>query len=354
MDLKIITEQLGIDSIYNRQFIRSALLDYYPDEKQKTNLLVAACENGVARDIASRTSIPQVDLDRYIARLIDDYGMDEGNAEYVVRSWAEAFDVRIPLARSSQKDERLTKQNGQNTNGIQINGKKYNASEALIIINSMMLQESIAASHVNRNALCSHDKILFRGVSWYSTKTQVEDTLHVHKTSEIGEGLHLHRIGDSENDWIKGNIGVHEWYNCSPVAGYQPYWMLIDLLFPISDDGTIIRDVNAAQLYQAQYDFKSEIQDHVAWYYDMFGKLSKLYGNGIESEDDYYKYSIWKDDNNNIVQLQASKRNKESSIIYMAGDAHERLRLLQAALQIERMQEEDAIRREKANDFSGL
>ena len=143
------------------------------------------------------------------------------------------------------------------------------------------------------------------------------------------------------------------------VAGYESGYTHLFFMQPVNKDGTVDHDPLNAKFYMGTYTIFDNI-DRVSVFNDLSKKLSSLYG------DCYYeKYNentgmirVWKDDNNNIVVLEASGLKYESldsiDICYMSGTAMKDLQILDEALYNESCEIDIQIRADNSDNTDGL
>ena len=204
----------------------------------------------------------------------------------------------------------------------------------------------------------------FRGIPWWSTEEEVEKILY-----PDGASSDLIKYSDEDcyrlegitspsvimgDEHIKG-VGVKIRCKDLKVAGYTPTFMYADFIYPLSEDGLILRDARKAEFYFGWYTFESkDYTDIASLYIDLQGKLIGLYGEASEAEDKYHVRAVWNDPDGNTIQLL---RNTDSTYItlgYIAHDADQRLDEMQAALDAENIAAEAAQREANAGDSSGL
>ena len=71
----------------NRVNFRGILLDYFPAQKVKVNLILNAYDEGIIEAIKSASELDSVFFISWKKRLIDSYGISEENADWTVDYW---------------------------------------------------------------------------------------------------------------------------------------------------------------------------------------------------------------------------------------------------------------------------
>ena len=202
------------------------------------------------------------------------------------------------------------------------------------------------------------DGISFRGIPWYSTLEYTEEQLGI--VSKYKSAGKLYRIdyinsagGYVGSDVVEGDLGCAPSYDLK-VAGYQASSTRACFAFPIVE-GQIVRDLSLAQLYMGYYTFKGDdFGDLTKVYEDLAGKLSHLYGAGVEAESSYYASITWTDKDGNYIRLRINSAASYMTLAYVAGSANQRLDEMAAAYINEKTLEDDALRNENINNTDGL
>src|SRR4051794_31136101 len=78
--------------------LRGLLTDYCPGMKREVNLIVMAAENRLVSDLlGASTSIPWSSLSgRLVSRMVDEMGISESSARWVVDAWGHALGTDSP------------------------------------------------------------------------------------------------------------------------------------------------------------------------------------------------------------------------------------------------------------------
>lgn len=71
--------------------IKAILADMYPEEKMRRNLLAMVVECGLISKIQSSDIVSTQDYSRYQKILIDDYGIEQSNAEWALLTWINVY-----------------------------------------------------------------------------------------------------------------------------------------------------------------------------------------------------------------------------------------------------------------------
>lgn len=75
------------DCVENRNKLRAIVLDYFPTERVKANLIVISFDAGIASSIQSANSIDSILRTRLLKTLTDDYGIADHYAAWTVDFW---------------------------------------------------------------------------------------------------------------------------------------------------------------------------------------------------------------------------------------------------------------------------
>ena len=84
-----------VDVLDDRKRVRAVLLDCFPTERVKANVLVSAYDCGIISAIRDSEIIDDALINRLEKRLITDYAMNSDMAQWAVRFWVEMYGVEI-------------------------------------------------------------------------------------------------------------------------------------------------------------------------------------------------------------------------------------------------------------------
>ena len=84
-------------ALNNRQKLRALLLDYFPDKKKESNILLMVFDEDIFTEIQTINSIDKILMTRYIKILVDNYGINADMAQNGIENWGYAFDIKIKL-----------------------------------------------------------------------------------------------------------------------------------------------------------------------------------------------------------------------------------------------------------------
>ena len=79
----------------NRVNFRGILLDYFPAQKVKVNLILNAYDEGIIEAIKSASELDSVFFISWKKRLIDSYGISEENADWTVDYWCTCYGTAV-------------------------------------------------------------------------------------------------------------------------------------------------------------------------------------------------------------------------------------------------------------------
>lgn len=212
---------------------------------------------------------------------------------------------------------------------------------------------------------CAEDKeITFRGIEWYSSKTDVEENLLENEEISVqrSSSHDIYRISGtyfanvtSGSDRVDEG-GIVGQYKGVKVAGYEIPITYIHYIYPVTDK-KISHDDEQAQMYLIWYPFKSnDFADHVGIHDDLSEKLTGLYGKGKVDKTNakYYTTTTWKDEKGNTILLLINADKNYTSLAYMAAGADKKLDEMKQALKDEAIELEKQQREENANNTDGL
>jgi len=89
------------DCIRNRAKLKGILCDYFPDERLKVNVVLAAFDEGIVDAIEETERLDNMLAVRFIKTLISDYGITEENARFATEYWFAKFGEGV-LEKSNQ------------------------------------------------------------------------------------------------------------------------------------------------------------------------------------------------------------------------------------------------------------
>ncbi len=84
-----------VDVLDDRKRVRAVLLDCFPTERVKANVLVIAYDSGIISAIRDSEIIDDALINRLEKRLITDYAMNSNMAQWAVRFWVEMYGAEI-------------------------------------------------------------------------------------------------------------------------------------------------------------------------------------------------------------------------------------------------------------------
>ncbi len=84
-----------VDVLDDRKRVRAILLDCFPTERVKANVLVSAYDCGIISAIRDSEIIDDALINRLEKRLITDYAINSDMAQWAVRFWVEMYGVEI-------------------------------------------------------------------------------------------------------------------------------------------------------------------------------------------------------------------------------------------------------------------
>lgn len=173
------------------------------------------------------------------------------------------------------------------------------------------------------------DEILFRGIPWGSSITEVDAALREEQGFSDGlymsDEYYMRRWDNIESrfDVIHNDMYASGWHGSdygdddTVVAGYKVGRTQVYCAYGIGEEGTILRDEEDSIFYAASYAF--DVLDFEATYYDLQAKLNSLYGECEETTyegEGYYAsatysgrfnsfemLSVWRGDNDTEVKL---------------------------------------------------
>ena len=93
------------DALDNRQRIRAVLLDFFPDERVKSNVLVIAYDSGIALAIKNRVMLDNTFALRFIKILTSDYAIQNRMAKWAVLYWMKMYGVQVLGKKIDISDE---------------------------------------------------------------------------------------------------------------------------------------------------------------------------------------------------------------------------------------------------------
>lgn len=83
------------DILDNRNRLKAVLLDFFPDERVKANVLLTAYDSGITGELYSAEKINNMFVTRFIKRLLSEYAVQKEMAEWSVKYWIEMYGVQV-------------------------------------------------------------------------------------------------------------------------------------------------------------------------------------------------------------------------------------------------------------------
>ena len=177
--------------------------------------------------------------------------------------------------------------------------------------------------------------IRFKNFDWYTTVSEVSKEINLSYCNTRGVYYPLNNIYLNSN-WFVENGGC-SYKTDLTIAGYIPSETKVCFIYPITDDGIRIEEVNKAELFLVMYSFyssditsRNSVEDPKAVYEDLKAKLNSVYYEETEKQLTYedgdiftgYNTISWKDDKGIIVLCGS---DSSTHLLYYAADANERL-----------------------------
>ena len=206
--------------------------------------------------------------------------------------------------------------------------------------------------------------ITFRGFDWYSTRTEVEKALASNGITDgawmsdrnqimRATGEQIWATNVSGYDHVDGG-GWHAMYSNMTVGGGSPSYSYAYYMYPVSENGTVIKSDDEAQLYFGLYEYKRrDFEELEEVFNDLAAKLSVLYGEYEVVETDYFIRYTWTDSFGNTAKL-VHYPDYFVELAYEAGDAEDKLTILQDALDEEVRISQESERLANAQNTDGL
>lgn len=83
------------DCLSTRTKLRGILADFFPTEKVKINLILNAYDEGIVDGIKKANDLNDVVFNRWKKIVIDNYGISEENADWVIDYWFSEYGVAV-------------------------------------------------------------------------------------------------------------------------------------------------------------------------------------------------------------------------------------------------------------------
>lgn len=83
------------DCISDRMKLKGILADFFPTEKLKINIVLAAFDEGIANEIRSASEIDNLLAGRFVKLLTLDYGISEDYARWATNYWFDNYGVAV-------------------------------------------------------------------------------------------------------------------------------------------------------------------------------------------------------------------------------------------------------------------
>lgn len=96
IDLKTVLREHP-DCISSRTLFRSVLMDIYPNEKRKVNILTSMLECGIVQKIKNRKILNNNEVQAILGQLENEYGTAAIYASNGIKIWADAFGVSVQV-----------------------------------------------------------------------------------------------------------------------------------------------------------------------------------------------------------------------------------------------------------------
>lgn len=97
------------ECIKDRIRFKALLLDFFPTEKLKVNLIMNGFDEGIIRAIDIANELDDLMYSRWVKRLIDNYGVSDENANWTVDYWFKEYGV--DLCNKSYRERKVITEN---------------------------------------------------------------------------------------------------------------------------------------------------------------------------------------------------------------------------------------------------
>ena len=211
----------------------------------------------------------------------------------------------------------------------------------------------------------SKEEIKFRNIEWECSVDEMYEQFPEISLTDSGKGSYMPYWERFEpgngKDTTKFATGIDSigWLRGESltVAGYNVQFVFADFMYELKD-GIVNRDRSHTHFYMAEYSF--EVEDWEGAFTDLQGKLTSLYGEGVETIGQYSNWiaprymnhsMVWEGANNTEVRLAAieSRGGIGIKIIYYKSDSSEQLKALDEAIRQEKIREEQENRTDDKN-----
>ena len=193
--------------------------------------------------------------------------------------------------------------------------------------------------------------IKLRGIGWYTSRAEVMNAFESQgMTAFRSRDIEAHIIfnpsdsAEYENRVIDEGGGCNVTFYSAVIAGYETY-ITTSFIYPIQEDGTLLKSDDEAQLYEGEYSLRLEDGlDLKVVFEDLKSKIASLYGEfSLDQEENSNDITaIWEDPEGNMILLSLLGNSEPNSFYrvclkYVANHAQERFEEVKAALEAEEL-----------------
>ena len=154
--------ELFPDCVTTRVKLRGILSDFFPTEKMKVNLILNAYDEGIVDDIKSKKELDSIMFGRWKKIMIDNYGINEENAEWVIDYWFSKYGVVVCKKIYNKREEKFSSSKKYNPVSTDASKKSFLTAEGFIDLEKMIAGEKFPKNNLEINdILGSEVKIKF-------------------------------------------------------------------------------------------------------------------------------------------------------------------------------------------------
>ena len=101
------------DALSDRKRLQALLLDFFPQDRRKRNLLMIVFDDGIVGEMRSLGQMDKMTLHRFVRSIEQGYDIRTKSAEAAILAWAKAMNLSVDDDKDGQREEAAASADGQ-------------------------------------------------------------------------------------------------------------------------------------------------------------------------------------------------------------------------------------------------
>ena len=83
------------DAINTRSRFTGLVKDYFPGQQKQVNIILAAYDLGISKDLETAVNINNAFAYRFVKRMVEEYGISRVNADWAISLWCVCYGKNV-------------------------------------------------------------------------------------------------------------------------------------------------------------------------------------------------------------------------------------------------------------------